>query len=155
MGVVLSSVLAAAAEGPGAAPRTGAGADPERTAFSRPKATVHIFIVEDEKKVASFLQRGLAEEHYEVDVVHDGDAGLERALETDYDLVVLDVMLPGRDGLGVPAGRSNLPMRWKEPKRSIERFMKNRCILDGVGVNSFPFQAMAPTCQPVVGSRVP
>jgi len=62
---------------------------------------VHILIVEDEKKVASFLQRGLAAEHYEVDVVHDGDAGLERALETDYDLVVLDVMLPGRDGLAV------------------------------------------------------
>jgi len=62
---------------------------------------VHILIVEDEKKVASFLQRGLAAEHYEVDVVHDGDVGLERALETDYDLVVLDVMLPGRDGLAV------------------------------------------------------
>ena len=62
---------------------------------------MHILIVEDEKKVASFLQRGLAAEHYEVDVVHDGDAGLERALETDYDLVVLDVMLPGRDGLAV------------------------------------------------------
>ena len=42
---------------------------------------MHILIVEDEKKVASFLQRGLAAEHYEVDVVHDGNAGLERALE--------------------------------------------------------------------------
>jgi len=58
-------------------------------------------IVEDEKKVASFLRRGLEAEHHEVDVAHDGDAGLTRALATEYDLVILDVMLPRRDGLDV------------------------------------------------------
>ena len=62
---------------------------------------MHILVVEDERKVASFIQRGLEAEGYRVDVARDGDAALTRALATDYDLLVLDVMLPGRDGLDV------------------------------------------------------
>ena len=62
---------------------------------------MRILVVEDEKKVASFLRRGLEAEHHEVDVAHDGDAGLARALATEYDLIILDVMLPRRDGLEV------------------------------------------------------
>jgi heavy metal response regulator len=62
---------------------------------------VRILVVEDEKKVASFLRRGLEAEHHEVDVVHDGEAGIARALATEYDLIVLDLMLPRRDGLEV------------------------------------------------------
>jgi DNA-binding response OmpR family regulator len=62
---------------------------------------MRVLVVEDEKKVASFIRRGLAAEHYEVDVEHDGAAGLSRALATDYDLVILDVMLPRRNGLDV------------------------------------------------------
>jgi heavy metal response regulator len=62
---------------------------------------MHILIVEDEKKVASFIERGLVAEHYTVDVAHDGDTGLARVLEGRYDLVILDLMLPGRDGAAV------------------------------------------------------
>jgi heavy metal response regulator len=62
---------------------------------------MHLLLVEDEKKVASFIQRGLEAEHYTVDVVHDGDTGLLRVLDDDYDLVILDVMLPKRNGLEV------------------------------------------------------
>ena len=62
---------------------------------------MRILVVEDEKKVASFIQRGLAAEQYTVDVAHDGDTGLARALEGHYDLLVLDLMLPGRDGAAV------------------------------------------------------
>lgn len=62
---------------------------------------MRILVVEDEKKVASFIQRGLEAEHYTVDVVHDGEAGLTRALAQRYDLIILDIMLPGRDGFGV------------------------------------------------------
>jgi heavy metal response regulator len=62
---------------------------------------MHILVVEDEEKVASFIQRGLEAEHYSVDVAHDGETGLARALERAYDLVVLDIMLPKRDGFGV------------------------------------------------------
>lgn len=64
-------------------------------------SAMHLLLVEDEKKVASFIQRGLEAEHYTVDVVHDGDTGLLRVLDDDYDLVILDVMLPKRNGLEV------------------------------------------------------
>jgi heavy metal response regulator len=62
---------------------------------------MRILVVEDERKVASFIQRGLEAEAHQVDVAHDGETGLTRALVGQYDLLVLDVMLPGRDGLSV------------------------------------------------------
>jgi DNA-binding response OmpR family regulator len=62
---------------------------------------MRILIVEDEKKVASFVRRALEAEQHTVDVAHDGDTGLARAGDGVYDLVILDVMLPGRDGLAV------------------------------------------------------
>jgi len=62
---------------------------------------VKILVVEDEKKVAGLIKRGLEEDDYSVTVVHDGDAGLKQALEGDYKLVILDRMLPKKDGLDV------------------------------------------------------
>lgn len=62
---------------------------------------MRILVIEDEVKLARFIERGLREEGYSVDVVGDGEGGLHAAMETDYDLVVLDVMLPGRDGFHV------------------------------------------------------
>ena len=62
---------------------------------------MHILLVEDEKKGASFIQRGLEAEHYTVEVAHDGEAGLLRVFDGDYDLLILDIMLPKRDGLSV------------------------------------------------------
>jgi DNA-binding response OmpR family regulator len=59
---------------------------------------MRILVVEDDRKVASFLERGLREEGYAVDVAHDGDDGVLKASVYDYDLCVLDVMLPGRSG---------------------------------------------------------
>lgn len=62
---------------------------------------MRILVVEDDKKVASFLEKGLREEGYAVDVAHDGPAGLMRAHVYDYDLLILDVMLPGMTGLEI------------------------------------------------------
>lgn len=62
---------------------------------------MHILVVEDEKKVASFVQRGLDAEHYSVDVAYDGEEGLAKLFDGDYDLLILDVMLPKRDGLSL------------------------------------------------------
>jgi heavy metal response regulator len=62
---------------------------------------MRILVVEDEKKVASFVRRALEAEQHVVDVAYDGDGGLARARDGAYDLVVLDVMLPGRDGMAV------------------------------------------------------
>ena len=58
-----------------------------------------ILVVEDEKKVASFLKKGLEQEYYTIDVAHDGKAGLDLSLTEDYDLIILDIMLPLLDGI--------------------------------------------------------
>jgi two-component system, OmpR family, copper resistance phosphate regulon response regulator CusR len=60
-----------------------------------------ILIVEDEAKTVDYLYRGLTEHGCAVDVARDGIDGRHMALESDYDVVVLDVMLPGLDGFGV------------------------------------------------------
>lgn len=60
-----------------------------------------ILVVEDSKKVASFIEKGLREEGYAVDVAHDGVDGTFKASVYDYDLLVLDIMLPGKSGLEV------------------------------------------------------
>ncbi|GAB6064735.1 heavy metal response regulator transcription factor [Deferrisoma palaeochoriense] len=59
---------------------------------------MRILVVEDEAKVASFIRKGLEEERYAVDVAGDGEEGLELAELNPYDLIVLDLMLPGLDG---------------------------------------------------------
>lgn len=64
---------------------------------------MRLLIVEDEKRLALSLARGLTAEGYAVDVVHDGLEGLHRAAEGAYDLVVLDIMLPGMNGYRVCA----------------------------------------------------
>jgi heavy metal response regulator len=60
-----------------------------------------ILVVEDEKKVAGFIKRGLEEEQYQVTVSHDGAEGLKLALEGNFSLLILDVMLPKKDGFAV------------------------------------------------------
>ncbi|MBW1659067.1 MAG: response regulator transcription factor [Deltaproteobacteria bacterium] len=62
---------------------------------------MRILVVEDEKKVASFIAKGLTEESYAVDVAYDGEEGVFMALENDYDLIVLDLMLPKLDGMEI------------------------------------------------------
>lgn len=62
---------------------------------------MRILVVEDEKKVTSFIKRGLEEEQYEVDTAYDGDDGFKKATEGHFDLIILDVMLPKKDGLTV------------------------------------------------------
>lgn len=62
---------------------------------------MRILVVEDEKKVRGFLEKGLEEEGYAVDVALDGEEGLERALDCVHDLIILDIQLPKMDGLRV------------------------------------------------------
>jgi heavy metal response regulator len=62
---------------------------------------MRILVVEDEKKVARFIQQGLEEEHYTVDVAFDGERGLLMAQSENYDLLILDVMLPKKSGLDI------------------------------------------------------
>lgn len=62
---------------------------------------MRILLAEDEKKVADIIQRGLKAERYAVDVYHDGQGAWEAADMFDYDLVILDLMLPGLSGTEV------------------------------------------------------
>jgi len=60
-----------------------------------------ILLVEDEKKVASFIKKGLTEEYYSVDVAYDGRDGLKLAFDEEYDLMIFDVLLPYKDGIAL------------------------------------------------------
>jgi two-component system copper resistance phosphate regulon response regulator CusR len=59
---------------------------------------MRILVVEDDAKVGAFLEQGLREEEFEVGRGHDGEEALCMALKDDYDLILLDYMLPGRTG---------------------------------------------------------
>jgi DNA-binding response OmpR family regulator len=62
---------------------------------------MRILVAEDEERIRAFLARAFEAEGYKVDVVQDGERGLARALAGSYEFVILDLMLPGRDGLDV------------------------------------------------------
>ena len=62
---------------------------------------MRILVVEDDKKVAGFIKKGLEEETYAVDVAYDGEDGLHFGSEGQYDLIILDIMLPKIDGLEI------------------------------------------------------
>ena len=62
---------------------------------------MRILVVEDEKRLAAFLRKGLIEENFTVDLLHDGATAWERILHRPYDGIVLDIMLPRRDGLSL------------------------------------------------------
>src|SRR3974377_280014 len=62
---------------------------------------MRVLVVEDEKKTASFIRKALQAEGFSVDVCHNGNDALAAASATPFDAIVLDIMLPGRDGLSV------------------------------------------------------
>ncbi|TRZ86654.1 DNA-binding response regulator, partial [bacterium] len=74
---------------------------------------MNILVIEDEKKVALALQKGLESEHYDVQVALTGEEGFCLLCSQDFDLVVLDLMLPGRDGMEIlqTLRRSNVQTR--------------------------------------------
>jgi len=63
-----------------------------------------VLVVEDEKQVASLIQKGLEEQGFQVEVCHDGTDAYQLATARQYDVIVLDIMLPGRDGLSILRG---------------------------------------------------
>ena len=85
---------------------------------------MRILVVEDDRKVAGFIQGGLEQEGYAVDVLHEGTEAGSHAATVDYDAVVLDLMLPGRSGLqvlrDVRARKPALPVLILTAKDSVE-----------------------------------
>ena len=71
---------------------------------------MRILVVEDEHKIANAIKKGLEQEKFAVDVVYDGDDGLAMATDEEYDLVILDRMLPGEiDGVGILTAMREAP----------------------------------------------
>lgn len=62
---------------------------------------MRVLLVEDEERIASFVRRALEEQGFSVQLVSDGDEAYQRAQHESYDVIVLDIMLPGRDGLSI------------------------------------------------------
>ena len=62
---------------------------------------MRILVVEDEHKIAEALRKGLTQEHYAVDVAYTGTDGYDMATSEEYDVILLDLMLPGMDGIAV------------------------------------------------------
>ncbi|MCW9098637.1 MAG: response regulator, partial [Ignavibacteriaceae bacterium] len=82
---------------------------------------MRILLVEDEKKVASFIKKGLEEEFYSVDAAYDGKEGLRLALMEEYDLIILDIMLPFKDGFTILKLKGGLNL-----SEDIEKVLKLR-----------------------------
>ena len=85
---------------------------------------MRVLIVEDEKKVAAFIKKGLEEETYAVDVAYNGEDGLHMGMENQYDLIVLDLMLPIINGLEVLSrlreNKTDTPILLLTAKDSVE-----------------------------------
>jgi two-component system copper resistance phosphate regulon response regulator CusR len=85
---------------------------------------MRILLVEDEPSAARFIAKGLREATYAVDVAPDGTAAAERCQQNDYDAIILDVMLPGRDGLSVcrelRASGSDVPVLMLTARDAVE-----------------------------------
>ena len=76
---------------------------------------MRILVVEDEKKLAAYIKKGLEENYFAVDVSHDGEEGLFMLNANDYDLAILDIMLPRKNGF--------------EALREARRYGRNRSVL--------------------------
>ncbi len=85
---------------------------------------MRLLVVEDEKKVTSFISKVLKEEGYSVDVAFDGQTGLQMAMDKVHDLIVLDIHLPGMDGMSVlhelRKGRVSTPVLLLTVRANIE-----------------------------------
>src|SRR5215510_767221 len=102
-----------------------AAASGNRVSISRTGGgSMRVLVIEDDRKVASFIQTGLQQEGYAVDVLHDGNNAGDQAGAVDYDAVVLDLMLPGRSGFQVlrdiRARKPSLPVLILTAKDSLE-----------------------------------
>jgi len=89
---------------------------------------MRILVIEDEKKVANFIKKGLEEERYAVDNAYDGESGFYMTEVNEYDLIVLDLMIPKIDGLEVlkriRGNRNNIPILVLTAKDSLEDIVR-------------------------------
>jgi two-component system OmpR family response regulator len=96
--------------------------------LTRLPIAMRILVVEDDAKIASFVVRGLKEEGYAVDHAADGDSGLALAETTTYDAAIVDIMLPGLDGLSLVRrlrlSRATVPVLFLSARATVEDRIK-------------------------------
>jgi heavy metal response regulator len=89
---------------------------------------MRVLVIEDEKKVASFIKKGLEEEHYAVDTARDGEEGLYLAETNEYDLIILDLLIPKIDGWEVlrriRGKKNNVPILVLTARDTVEDIVK-------------------------------
>ena len=89
---------------------------------------MHVLVVEDERRLSGIIKRGLIEEGYAVDIVYDGEEAQYMAETTTYDIIILDIMLPKKDGIAVcqdlRAKKINTPILMLTARDSIEDRVK-------------------------------
>jgi two-component system, OmpR family, copper resistance phosphate regulon response regulator CusR len=117
-----------------------------------------LLIVEDDPNVSGLLRRGLEEEGYEVLVASDGEVGLRAALKTDLDCVILDVMLPGRDGFSVCASLresgKNTPILMLTVRDAVEDRVKGLSAgADDYLIKPFSFEELLARVQALIRRR--
>jgi DNA-binding response OmpR family regulator len=108
---------------------------------------MRILVVDDDRRLCSIVKRGLVEEAYAVDVAHDGEDGQYLAEVNPYDLIILDIMMPKRDGLEVcrnlRAGNISTPIMMLTAKDTVEDRVKGLDIgADDYVVKPFAFSEL-------------
>jgi len=113
-----------------------------------------LLIVEDEAKLADYLRKGLAEEGYVVEVAGNGVDGLHMAIEGSHDLIVLDTMLPGIDGLGLLAAlrqSKQTPVIMLTARHRVEDRVRGlKAGADDYLVKPFAFSELVARCRALV-----
>ena len=119
-----------------------------------------ILIVEDEQKTAAYLRRGLTEKGFTVEVARDGEQGLQAALSSAYDLLILDVMLPQRDGWSIitelrRTGK-HTPVLFLSARDALQQRVKGLKLgADDYLVKPFAFSELLARLQSILRRRLP
>ena len=121
---------------------------------------MRILLVEDEKKLSGFIERGLKEERYAVDTTSDGEQGEYLARINPYDLIILDIMLPGKDGITVcrelRAGKINAPILLLTAKNSVKDKVEGlNSGADDYLAKTFEFEELLARIQALLRRRQP
>ncbi len=121
---------------------------------------MRILLVEDEEKIASFVARGLKEAHYIVDVAGDGEKGLYLAEVNDYDLLILDIRLPGQDGISIcrqlRSQKKDMPILMLSAKNTAEDKVRGlNCGADDYLAKPFAFKELLARVQALLRRQRP
>jgi DNA-binding response OmpR family regulator len=121
---------------------------------------MRILVVDDDVRLCSVLERGLAEEGYAVDVAHDGEEGRYMAESHAYDLIVLDVMMPKQDGFSVcralRAGSNSAPILMLTARDAVpDRVAGLDCGADDYLVKPFAFDELVARTRALIRRQIP